>query len=92
MGGMSGQTPAGGPLPDDDDPRPAWFVAEDDFDLDEHFAWLVGEIEAGRQQPPPESAVDGPRLGPAGRRGGPGGCPGRRPASKNALVLHPHGA
>lgn len=32
----------------------------DDFDLDGHFAWLVGEIEAGRQQPPPESAIDGP--------------------------------
>src|SRR5579862_8616363 len=60
MGGMNGQAPAGGPLPGDDDPRPAWFVTEDDFDLDGHFAWFVGEIEAGRQQPPPESAVDGP--------------------------------
>jgi Domain of unknown function (DUF222) len=59
MGGMNGQAPAGGPLPGDDDP-PAWFVTEDDFDLDGHFAWFVGEIEAGRQQPPPESAVDGP--------------------------------
>ena len=44
---MSGQTPAGGPLPDDDDPRPAWFVAEDDFDLDEHFAWLVRRDRGG---------------------------------------------
>src|SRR5215472_17511188 len=37
-------------------------VQDDDFDLDEHFAWLVGEIEAGRQQPPPESELQGPAI------------------------------
>ncbi len=62
MGEMNGQAPADGPLPDDDDPRPAWLAAEDDFDLDGHFAWLVAEIEAGRQQPPPESEIDGPAV------------------------------
>jgi hypothetical protein len=63
MSEMNGAARADGPLPDDDDdddPRPAWLGAEDDFDLDEHFARLVAEIEAGRQQPPPESELDGP--------------------------------
>lgn len=49
----------GGPLPDRPNPNPN---RGDDFDLDEHFAWLVAEIEAGRQQPPPHSAVDGPAV------------------------------
>jgi hypothetical protein len=45
------------------DPGPApILVPEDDFDLDEHFAWLVREIDAGRVQPPPESAIDGPAI------------------------------
>ena len=39
---------------------PAARRPDDDFDLDEHFARLVAEIEAGRQQPPPDSAIDGP--------------------------------
>jgi hypothetical protein len=30
--------------------------------LDGHFAWLVGEVEAGRQQPPPESELQGPAI------------------------------
>src|ERR1700730_365439 len=38
------------------------FVPEDDFELDEHFAWLVREIDAGRVQPPPESALEGPAI------------------------------
>jgi hypothetical protein len=37
-------------------------VPEDDFDLDEHFAWLVREIDAGRVQAPPESAIEGPAI------------------------------
>ena len=49
---MDGQVPAGGLLP----------VPEDDFDSDEHFAWLVREIDAGRAQPPPESAIEGPAI------------------------------
>jgi hypothetical protein len=49
---MNGQGPASGPLP----------VPEDDLDLDEHFAWLVRELDAGRVQPPPESAVAGPAI------------------------------
>ena len=57
--------PAGSPLPDrrgrHPDPEPVSpSPSPDDFDLDGHFAWLVGEIEAGRQQPSPESAIDGP--------------------------------
>jgi hypothetical protein len=40
--------PAGGPLPGDD------------FDLDAHIDWLVREIDEGRQQVPPEWAVEGP--------------------------------
>jgi hypothetical protein len=47
---MDEPTPVGGPVPDDD------------FDLDGHFAWLVGEIEAGRHQVPPESALQGPAI------------------------------
>jgi hypothetical protein len=38
----------------------AGLFPEDDFDLDEHLAWLVREIDAGRIQPPPEQAVHGP--------------------------------
>jgi hypothetical protein len=49
--------PAGGPFPEWHSQRPS---PDDDFDLDGHFAWLVGEIEAGRQQPPPESELEGP--------------------------------
>ena len=50
---MDGQAPAGGPLPSGALPVP-----EDDFELDEHFAWLVRELDAGRVQPPPESAIE----------------------------------
>src|ERR1700736_4540949 len=61
---MDGQPPAGGPLPGDDGPPlPGSLpVSEDDFELDEHFAWLVREIDAGRVQPPPESAIEGPAI------------------------------
>jgi hypothetical protein len=56
---MDGQAPVGGPLPGGD----GWGSApEDDFELDEHFAWLVRELDAGRVQPPPESAIDGPAI------------------------------
>jgi len=57
---MDGQAPAGGPLPGGDGPLPpgALPVPEDDFQLDEHFAWLVRELDAGRVQPPPESAIE----------------------------------
>lgn len=55
---MDGQAHAEGPLSGDRGPLPA----EDDFDLDERFAWLVREIEAGRQQAPPESAIEGPAI------------------------------
>ena len=65
---MDGNRLVGGPFPDEDGsqlpsqlPCPS-SVLEDDFDLDGHFAWLVREIEAGRQQPPPESAVQGPAI------------------------------
>ena len=37
-------------------------VLEDGFDLDEHFARLMREIDAGRLQPPPESAIEGPAI------------------------------
>jgi hypothetical protein len=58
---MDGQAPAGGPFPGDRGQGPVpGFVSEDDFDLDEHFAWLVREIDAGRVQPPPEPAIEGP--------------------------------
>ena len=35
---------------------------EDDFDLDAHIDWLVREIDAGRQQVPAETAVEGPAV------------------------------
>jgi hypothetical protein len=54
---MGGYAPADDPLPDEHGPG---FVPEDDFDLDAHIDWLVREIDEGRQQPPPESAIDGP--------------------------------
>jgi hypothetical protein len=61
---MDGQAPAGGPLPGGDGPLPpaALPVPEDDLELDEHFAWLVRELDAGRVQPPPERAVEGPAI------------------------------
>jgi hypothetical protein len=34
----------------------------DDFDLDAHIDWLVGEIDAGRQQVPPEKDTEGPAV------------------------------
>jgi hypothetical protein len=34
----------------------------DDFDLDAHIDWLLREIDAGRQQVPPERDVEGPAL------------------------------
>src|ERR1700739_40742 len=49
-------------------PEPGWgpvCVPEDDGeldDLDEHFAWLVREIDAGRGQPPPEAGLEGPAI------------------------------
>src|ERR1700688_2182436 len=60
---MGGQAAVDGPFPGDDGQGsvPA-FVPEDDFDLDEHFAWLVREIDAGRVQPPPEPALEGPAI------------------------------
>jgi hypothetical protein len=60
---MDGQAPADGPLPGDGPPLPGSLpVSEDDFELDEHFAWLVRELDAGRVQPPPESAIEGPAI------------------------------
>ena len=73
---QDGPLPGGGPLPGDDatagfdldprdlDPRELHDrpSPEDDFELDEHFAWLVREIDAGRVQPPPESALEGPAI------------------------------
>ncbi|HEX3514143.1 MAG TPA: DUF222 domain-containing protein [Trebonia sp.] len=61
---MDGQAPAGGPLPGRDGSLPpgAAPVPEDDLDQDEHFAWLVREMDAGRVQPPPESAAEGPAI------------------------------
>jgi hypothetical protein len=38
------------------------FPGDDDSELDGHFAWLVRELDAGRVQPPPESALDGPAV------------------------------
>ncbi len=35
---------------------------EDDFDLDEHIDWVIREIEAGRQQVPPEREAEGPAI------------------------------
>src|SRR3984885_8607485 len=46
-----------GPLAAVDVPFPG-----DDCELDEHFAWLVRELDAGRLQPPPESVLDGPAV------------------------------
>jgi hypothetical protein len=41
-------------------------VPADAFDTDDfadgHFEWLVREIDAGRLQPPPECAIDGPAV------------------------------
>ena len=45
-----------------DGPLPGAFPFTNDFDLDEHFAWLVRELDAGRVQPPPESALTGPAI------------------------------
>ena len=73
---QDGPLPGGGPLPGDDatagfdldprdlDPRELHDrpSPEDDVELDEHFAWLVREIDAGRVQPPPESALEGPAI------------------------------
>src|ERR1700733_8700716 len=61
---MDGQVPAGGPLPGADGSLLAGALPapEDDFELGEHFAWLVRELDAGRVQPPPESAIDGPAI------------------------------
>ena len=61
---MDGQAPAGGPLPGDDGPPlPGSLpVPGDDFDSGEHFAWLVRELDAGRVQPPPEPAIEGPAI------------------------------
>ena len=58
---MDGQAPAGGPLAGDRGwgSAPAR-VLDDDFDLDEHFARLVREIDASRVQPPSEWAFEGP--------------------------------
>jgi hypothetical protein len=33
-----------------------------DFDLDAHIDWLVGEIDAGRQQVPADREADGPAV------------------------------
>src|SRR3984885_4824437 len=61
---MDGQVPAGGPLPGGDGPLLAGAlpVPEDDLELDEHFAWLVRELDAGRLQPPPEPATEAPAI------------------------------
>ncbi|MCW2892031.1 MAG: hypothetical protein JWO75_1520 [Actinomycetia bacterium] len=60
---MGGQAAVHGSFPGGDrQGRVPAFVPEDDFDLDEHFAWLVREIDAGRVQAPPESALEGPAI------------------------------
>src|SRR3984885_6012961 len=61
---MDGRVPAGGPLPGADGPllASALPAPEDDFELGEHFAWLVRELDAGRVQPPPESAIEAPAI------------------------------
>src|SRR6202035_632555 len=38
------------------------FPGDDDSELDGHFAWLVRELDAGRVQPPRESASDVPAV------------------------------
>ena len=43
-------------------PGPIVVLPDDDFDLDEHFEWLVREIEEGRVQPPPEAVIEGPAI------------------------------
>ena len=54
---------AGDPLPDGDGTASsAGPVSGDDFDLDAHIDWLAGEIDAGREQVPPEWAVEGPAV------------------------------
>ena len=42
-------------------PFPVLFP-EDDYDPDAHIDWLLGEIDAGRQQVPPETAPGGPAV------------------------------
>ena len=61
---MEGHLAEDGPFPGDDGQgsAPAFASEDDDFELDEHFAWLVREIDAGRVQPPPESALEGPAI------------------------------
>jgi hypothetical protein len=60
---MDGQAAVDGSFPGGDGQgRVPAFAPEDDFDLDEHFAWLVREIDDGRLQPPPESALEGPAI------------------------------
>jgi Domain of unknown function (DUF222) len=54
-----GQQPGPEPASPSPSPSPA---PEDDFDLEEHFALLVADIEAGRKQPPPETEIDGPAV------------------------------
>lgn len=52
----------GEPLPGDDWPIVPGPVPQDDFGSDGHFEWLVRELEEGRLQPPPESAIEGPAV------------------------------
>ena len=61
---MEGHLAEDGPFPGDDGQgsAPAFASEDDDFELDEHFAWLVRELDAGRVQPPPESAIEGPAI------------------------------
>ena len=61
---MEGHLAEDGPFPGDDGQgsAPAFASEDDDFELDEHFAWLVREMDAGRVQPPPESALEGPAI------------------------------
>jgi Domain of unknown function (DUF222) len=61
---MGGQAAVDGPFPSDDGQHsaPAFAQYDDDSELDEHFGWLVRELDAGRVQPPPESALEGPAI------------------------------
>ena len=61
---MGGRAAVDGPFPGDDGQHsaPAFAQYDDDSELDEHFAWLVRELDAGRVQPPPESALEGPAI------------------------------
>ena len=61
-GRIDGQADRTGPLAGDVWPLAAPGDLGDDFDLDAHIDWLVGEIDAGRQQVPPERDVEGPAL------------------------------